>query len=111
MAGVDKFAEIVKRVLSDVEAYVPVQEGIRKECVFDDVCGHYQLLQIGWKHQRRIHGTLVHVDIRDGKVWVEHDGTNLEIVQDLLDAGIPQECMVLGFHPPELRHLTEFAVG
>jgi hypothetical protein len=61
--------------------------------------------------RRRIHGTLVHIDIHDGKVWIEHDGTNLEIVQDLLDAGVPKEHIVLGFHPPAHRKYTEFATA
>ena len=79
--------------------------------ILDAAEGHYQLLKVGWKHRRRIHGTLIHIDIHDGKVWVEHDGTDLEIVQQLLDAGIPEREMVLGFHPPDQRKYTPFAVA
>ena len=47
--------------------------------------------------------------IKNDKVWVEEDATNLCIVDDLLSAGIPQTDIVLGFHPPSKRILTEFA--
>ena len=111
MDRIANYREIVKRVIREVADYVPVQEGIRTEMILDDENGHYQLLEVGWKNKRRIHGTLVHIDIRDDKVWVEHDGTDLEIVQDLLDAGIPPQEIVLGFHPPYHRKYTEFAVA
>lgn len=111
MDRINEYIQIIRRVLQEVADYVPNEEGVRKKIIVDDLNGHYQLLQTGWKNRRRIHGTLLHIDVRDGKVWVEHDGTNPEIVQDLLDAGIPAHDMVLGFHPPQLRHHTEFAVS
>lgn len=110
MDTIENYRAIVKRVIQAVADYIPEQEGIRKEVIIDDQNGHYQILEIGWKNKRRIHGTIVHIDLHDDKVWVEHDGTNLEIVQDLLDAGIPSHHLVLGFHPPYHRKFTEFAV-
>jgi hypothetical protein len=79
-----------------VAEFAPDQNGLRKEVVTDDATGHYQILTMGWLNgRRRVHGTLVHIDVRDDKVWVEHDGTNLEIIQDLLDAGIPAKDIVV----------------
>jgi XisI protein len=31
------------------------------------------------------------------------------VAEMLVDAGIPRTDIVLGFQPPELRHLTEYA--
>lgn len=111
MDRIESYREIVKRVIQEVADFAVPDEGVRKEVILDDANGHYQVLEVGWKNRRRIHGTLIHIDIRDGKVWVEHDGTDLEIVQDLLDAGIPKEQIVLGFHPPAHRKYTEFAAA
>jgi hypothetical protein len=111
MDRIETYRQIVKRVIREVADYTPTASGVRKEVIFDDSNGHYQLLEVGWKNRRRIHGTLVHIDIHEGKVMVEHDGTDLEIVQDLLDAGIPKEDIVLGFHPPSHRKYTEFATA
>ncbi len=49
--------------------------------------------------------------IIDGKVWIQHDGTNRPVAEALLDEGIPREDIVLAFHPARLRHLTGFAVN
>ena len=111
MDRIETYREIIKGVIRSVAEFVPTEEGVRIETIFDDANGHYELLSLGWSAQRRIHSTLVHIDLQDGKVWVERDGTDLEIVQDLLDAGIPSEHMVLGFHPPNQRKFTDFAVA
>ena len=36
---------------------------------------HYELMYAGWNGPYRIHGSVLHVDIRNGKVWIQHDGT------------------------------------
>lgn len=110
MDRIEEYRQIVRRVIQEVVDYIPEEEDVRVEVIFDDAQGHYELREQGWRHRRRIHGSLVHIDIHDGKVWVEHDGTNLEIVQSLLDAGIPSHDIVIGFHPPDQRKYTEFAV-
>jgi hypothetical protein len=49
------------------------------------------------------------LDIIDGKVWIQHDGTNRPVADELLAAGIPRDDIVLGFQPPDLRKFTDFA--
>jgi XisI protein len=54
---------------------------------------------------------LIHVEIIDSKVWIQVDGTEDGIAQDLVQAGIPKEDIVLGFHEPSIRPHTGFAVA
>jgi hypothetical protein len=111
MDRVETYRDIIKRVMRELVDYIPEEEGIRTELLLDDTNGHYQVLQVGWKDRRRIHGTLFHVDLIGEKVYVEHDGTDLALVDDLLKAGIPKHDIVMGFHPPGQRKYTEFAVS
>ncbi|WP_293064140.1 element excision factor XisI family protein [Moorena sp. SIO4A5] len=32
------------------------------------------LLHEGWENHRRVYGTIVHAQIRDGKIWIHYDG-------------------------------------
>ncbi len=73
--------------------------------------GHYQLMTVGWHGQRRVHGCILHVDIKDGKIWIQHDGTEEGIANRLVEAGVPKNEIVLGFQSPFQRRHTEFAVG
>ena len=72
---------------------------------------HYEVIQVGWHDGRRVHCSIIHIDIRDGKVWIEHNGTDARIAEELVAAGIPRNDIVLGFQPAELRPLTSYGVG
>jgi hypothetical protein len=101
----------VKRVLQEVADMTPSTDTIRTELVCDEAQGHYQLGQVGWENLHRVDDVFLHIDVYEGKVWLQHDGTNLRIAEDLLRAGVPKEDIVLAFYPPEYRKYTEFAVA
>lgn len=103
--------EIIKRLLNEYAAYKISYGEVETETIFDDVKGHYQLMHQGWIGQRRIHGCLLHVDIRDEKAWIQHDGTEEGIANELVEAGIPHDRIVLAFHHPDTRKYTDFAVA
>jgi hypothetical protein len=105
------YRAIVKRILEEVVAITPSDENIRTEFVCDEALGHYQVSQVGWEGKRRVDDVFLHIDVLDGKIWLQHDGTNLRIAEDLVRAGIPKEDIVLAFHHPSRRPDTEFAVA
>ena len=72
---------------------------------------HYQLLTVGWNDYQRIHGSLFHIDIKDGIIWIQHDGTEEGIANRLVEMGVPKTDIVLAFHAPFRRQFTEFAVS
>jgi hypothetical protein len=63
------------------------------------------------RHERRVHGSLVHIDLIDGKCWIQRDGTEHGIAHDLEAAGIPKDRIVLEFKHREMRPLTGYAVA
>jgi hypothetical protein len=65
---------------------------------------------VGWSDEQRIYGCSLHLDIRAEKIWIQHDGTEGGIAQELLDRGVPKQDIVLAFHSPFKRQFTEFAV-
>jgi hypothetical protein len=60
---------------------------------------------------RRIHGSALHVDLRGGKIWIQHDGTERGVANEFLEAGVPPGDLVLAFHAPHQRKHTPFAVA
>jgi len=65
----------------------------------------------GWNQWKRVHGSVVHVDVRDGKIYVQHDGTEEGIANRLTESGIPATQIVLCFHHPDECAYTPFAVA
>jgi hypothetical protein len=110
MDRVDQYRLIVRRLIEEYARYKPSHGQIESEAIVDGEKDHYEVVHVGWDKTRRVHGSVVHVDIKGGKVWVQHDGTNRPIAEELVAAGIPREDIVLGFHPAKVRHLTGFAV-
>ncbi|HSO00544.1 MAG TPA: XisI protein [Candidatus Nanopelagicales bacterium] len=111
MGTVTRYREIVQRLIEEYSRYRPSHGEIETEVVIDLTRDHYELLHVGWDGPRRVHGTVLHVDIRGDKIWIQHDGTDRPLAEELLRAGVPREAIVLGFHPPEVRRHTDFAVG
>jgi ketopantoate reductase len=111
MAEVSEYPRLLRKILEQYACIKPAVGDIVSELIIDEALGHYELMQRGWINENRVHGCVIHVDIRDGKFWIEHDGTEYGIANELVDAGVPKEHIVLAFHDPELRQYTEFAVG
>ena len=111
MDRVERYRKIVAEVVADYATLKPVNGQIEKKLVIDREGDHYAVINAGWQARRRVYGPMVHVDIIDGKVWIQHDATDHPVADELVGAGIPAEDIVLAFHPAELRKHTGFAVG
>ena len=103
--------EAVESVLAEYTKIPYAHGDIHTETVFDRMNDRYLVVNVGWDRGKRVHGALVHIDIIDGKLWIQRDGTERGIATDLMEAGIPNERIVLGFRSPELQKYTEFAVA
>lgn len=111
MGDVTRYRELVEGILREYGSYKPSYGDVEVEVIIDPSIGHYQLMTVGWHGQHRVHGCIVHVDIKDGKIWIQHDGTEEGIANRLVAAGVPREDIVLAFHTPFMRRFTEFAVN
>lgn len=107
----DQWRESIEQVLTDYAAIPYSYSQVKKETVFDRTQDRYLILIVGWEGHRYEHGCTVHIDIIDGKVWIQRDGTEDGIALDLENAGIPKTSIVLGFKPPEVRPMTGYAVA
>lgn len=106
------YKNVVKSIIEEIGAMSGSNSEIATQIVTDDIHGHYILFSTGWQNKGRIYGPFVHIDVtEDGKVWLQHDGTNLVIADLLEERGIPKEDIVLAFHAPQRRALTGYAVS
>ena len=65
----------------------------------------------GWENSRRVHGCVVHAEIRNDKIWIHYDGIEDGITDELVAAGVPKDHIVLAFHPPQVREHTGYALA
>ena len=111
MASLDGYRQTIETLFTDYAQLPYAYEDIRTEAVFDRVHDRYLLVNVGWDNGQRIHSGLVHIDIIAGKLWIQKDETEHGIVKELVQAGVPKDRIVLGFHPAHIRPHTEYATG
>lgn len=81
------------------------------ELVFDTDRDRYLLLYVGWQDEKRMHGCPIHIDIKEGKIWIQRDFTEEGLANQLLELGVPKTDIVLGFRSPYVRQFTGFAIA
>ncbi|MEI6427995.1 MAG: XisI protein [Pseudanabaena sp. ELA607] len=108
---IDKYRQIIERILQEYAEFLDTDPQVQVELILDEKRDRYLLVETGWHNGYRIYGTLLHIDLIDGKLWIQHDGTEDGIANELVTAGIPQNYIVLAFKPPETRQHTEFAIN
>jgi XisI protein len=113
MTKLIQYRQIIQKILSDYQDWAAGanQMGVQ-ECVsFDPEHDHYFWFHVGWDGKQRNFGVTVYLKIEQDKIWIEEDWTKQGIANELLEAGVPAEDIVLGFQPPSKRPLTEFATA
>jgi len=106
------YRELIKQHIRHLADLVNYQyrtdegEGIAHS-VFDDEGACYLLVKAGWSKGRRSHGTTLFVRVHNGKIYIEEDWTEDGIANALIDAGVPEEDVVLAFQAPSTRKVVE----
>ncbi|NEP08917.1 MAG: XisI protein [Symploca sp. SIO2C1] len=115
MDKIDFYRTTIKQILTRYyemtlqAALVSDDSETEDRLALDEERDQYLWFRSGWEGKQRIRYITMYLRIKDGKIWVEEDWTDLCVVDDLLAAEIPKSDIVLGFHHPSKRALTEFA--
>ena len=103
--------EICQQAIMDtlLEA-IPVNlmpEALQVVPIFDRQSDRYQLLCQGWTAgEKRVFHPVIHIEIIQGQIWIQHNQSDLDIGESLSSRGIPKSQIVLGLHPPSIRQLN-----
>ena len=66
---------------------------------------------MGWQGNRKYRNIQVHIRIKNQKIYIEDDWTEEGTANELLREDVAKSDIVLAFHDPETRKLTESAVA
>ena len=112
MDTLTRYRDIIRELLLPLTQVRYANADITNEAVFDEHNDRYLIMSIGWEGRtKRVHGCLVQLDIINGKVWIQRDGTEDGIGYELEAAGIPKQDIVPAFHPENIRPLTGYGVA
>jgi XisI protein len=112
--AIEQYRQYIRHLLSERRERASIQRNAQEyevQTLFDSEQDHYQLLYVGWRGNKRDFGCILHLDIKGEKIWIQHDGTEVGIANQLVELGVPKEDIVLAFHEPEVRQFTDFGTG
>ena len=78
------------------------------QLLLDSERHHYQLLVTGWQQGKRVHGIVAQMDIRDGLIWVQEDGTDVGLATELEQLGVRADQIVLAYQTPRVQAANDF---
>lgn len=82
-------------------------EALQVVPIFDRQSDRYQLLCQGWTAgEKRVFHPVIHIEIIQGQIWIQHNQSDLDIGESLSCRGIPKSQIVLGLHPYSIRQLN-----
>jgi hypothetical protein len=89
------YPEVVQTILKNHVKNRPNSQ-TEVQLIFDTERERYQVLNIGWPDLTRVFGCII-VEIKDGKIWSERDGTEMGVANELVEAGVPRTRYSFGF--------------
>ncbi|MGK7923900.1 MAG: XisI protein [Spirulina sp.] len=106
----DRYRDCIQNILANYTSISYSNAQIENTAIASQDRNHFLIISEGWEGKRRIHRTLVHIQIRNEKIWIHFDGTADGVVEQLLTAGVPKSDIVLAFHPSHIREKGDFAI-
>lgn len=111
MDKLEKYRELVQALVTRYAEEDVSTDEVETQLVIDSVRDHYQWWNVGWQGFDRIYRCIVHLDIKDGKIWLQENLTEKDPADELVLMGVPREDIVLGLHPPYKRPYTDYGVA
>ncbi|MGD2183784.1 XisI protein [Lusitaniella coriacea] len=111
MDKVERYRTCIQTLLEKYSQFKSRSEEVESALFFDPSHDRYQLMRVGWKGLERVYYTVLHFDIKDEKIWLQHNATDVGIGQELVEMGVLKEDIVLGLHPSYKRPYTGYGVA
>lgn len=110
MDKVTRYQEAILKVLNEYAKIKPSNiENIDNQVIADKTNNHFQLMRVGWDKNEFIHDCVMHFDIKDAKVWIQCNWTDIDVAEELMSYGVARQDIVLGFIPENERAFTGYA--
>lgn len=109
---IETYQTIITGILKDyADSFNRSPQSIEAKLVFDYERHSFQVLNVGWRNHEYFFYVVFHLDIKNNKVWLNENRTDILIAPMLVEQGIPKSDIVLGLQSPETRAFSGYAVA
>jgi hypothetical protein len=111
MDKLTSYRQYIQQLLTEESQGQSLGGDIESETVFDLEKDRYLLIDLGWNGHRRIYNCVLHLEIKEKKIWIQRNQTDVQISDELIARGVAKDDIILGLKPPYLREYTGFGVS
>lgn len=112
MDKITQYEKYITDFLREYSSEKPVNlPKVENQVIIDSTNHHYLLLRVGWNDKEFIHHCVFHFDIKDEKIWLQQNWTEVLVADILVEKGVPKSDIVLGFEPDFMRPYSGFAAA
>lgn len=105
MESLTSWQQAIRIVLALPPTAAYPMPGLREELLEDTVHRRFLVVRSGWYEGQNFYAVIQDVEVRDGCVWIHRNNTEHDLVEELVDAGIAADKIVLATVAPEQRRL------
>jgi hypothetical protein len=106
-----QYRELIKSIVEKHSQLECEDREVETQIAFDIERDRYLMFHVGWRGEKRVYGCVIHIEIKEGKIWIQRDGIEVGIANELLESGVPKSDIVLGYRSPYMRKFTELTMG
>ncbi|WP_017307231.1 XisI protein [Spirulina subsalsa] len=110
MDKLEHYRHCIKTLLQTQSGHNSSTSDVESQLIFDSEGDHYLWIDLGWVELESVYTCFLHLDIKEGKIWIQRNRTETDIAQALVKMGVPPEDIVLGLHPPYKRPYTGYGM-
>ncbi len=88
-----------------------IQKSLENQALIDTKHNHYQVVTLGWDKNSFVYSPILHFDIKDEKIWIQQNWTDVMVDDELVKMGVDKNDIVLGFLPVYAREYSGLAVA
>jgi hypothetical protein len=113
MGSIKKYQKAILEILEEFAA-TPFSNSptVEKQIIADLKRNRFQVIGFGWEKEDILaYSTFLHFEIKNGKIWIQQNWTEILVATELVERGISKSDIVLGFVPEYARDATGYAVA
>ncbi len=110
MDKIVKYQNTIISLFKEYDNFWGNSGGLKNHIIADKERNDFVMIATGWQNPNKYaHLLCFHISIIDGKVWIHENNTEAMIANELVEKGIAQKDIVLGFVEPTARAYSGFA--
>lgn len=111
MDKLNQYRQCIQDLLTEESEGKILGGDLESQTVFDLVKDRYLLIDLGWNGHRRIYNCVLHLEIKEEKIWIQRNQTDTLIADKLIAKGVAPYDIILGLQPPYVREYTGLGVS